>query len=381
MHAAFRPFYSLFPTCSPHCGVLLVHVLSKLRAWTKPITESPLVGTVADVTRSRRDLIIENALLRQQLLVLQRQVKRPKLSWRDRAVIVGLASRMATWKNALLIVKPETVLRWHRELFRWVWWRKSQPKPIIGRPRLPKEHIALMRRMAKENLTWGTERIRGELLKLGLPVAKSTIQRYLKGRRAVGPGSQTWRTFLHNHASAIWVCDFLQTYDVWFRDIFVFVIIELASRRVVHAAVTRHPSEAWVAQQLREATPFGEGPRYLIRHNDRKYGTTFDRLAIGAGIKVLHTPIAAPRANSFCERFLGSLRRECLGFFLILSERQLLQFVTEYVRYYNHARPHQGIAQAIPMPTTPSPAARLDGTIVGRPVLHGLHHDYQQRAA
>ncbi len=355
-------------------------LISRLRAWTKPITATPLVGTVVDVTRSRRDLIVENALLRQQLLILQRQVKRPKLRWRDRVLIVGIASRVATWKNALLIVKPETVLRWHRELYRRVWWRKSQPKPMIGRPRLPKEHIALMRRMAKENLSWGAERIRGELLKLGLPVAKSTIQRYLKGRRAVGPGSQTWRTFLHNHASAIWVCDFLQIHDLWFRDIFVFVIIELSSRRVVHAAVTRHPGEAWVAQQLREATPFGEGPRYLIRHNDRKYGTSFDRVALGAGIKVLHTPIAAPRANAYCERFLGSLRRECLDCLLILGERHLLSQVNDYVRYFNHARPHQGLAQRIPVPPPPD-AAALEGQIVARPVLNGLHHDYQRRAA
>ncbi len=227
--------------------------------------------------------MVENALLRQQLIVLERQVKRPKLSWRDRAILVVLSSRVVTWKQTLLIVKPETVLRWDRDLFRWVWRRKSQPKPTIGRPRLPCEQVTLIRRIAKENLSWGTERIRGELLKLGLPVAKSTIQRYLKGRRAAGPGSQTWRTFLRNHASAIWACDFLQTRDVWFRAIFVFVIIELASRRVVHVGITRHPGEAWVVQQLREATPFGQGPRHLIRDNDNKYGSQFDTVAAGAG--------------------------------------------------------------------------------------------------
>jgi transposase InsO family protein len=356
-------------------------LINRLRRWTKPITETPLVGAVTDVTRSRQELIIENAMLRQQLIVLNRQVKRPKLSWRDRVVIVGLTSRVATWKNALLIVKPETVLRWHRELFRWVWRRKAQSKRAIGRPRLPKEQVTLIRRLAKENLTWGAERIRGELLKLGLPIARSTIQRYLKGRRAAGPGSQTWRTFLHNHASAIWACDFLQTHDVWFRDISVFVIIELASRRVVHAAVTRHPGEVWVAQQLREATPFGPGPRYLIRDNDRKYGTRFDTVAAGTGIRVLHMPIAAPRANAVCERFLGSVRRECLDFVFILGERHLLHCVTKYVQYFNHARPHQGIAQAIPMPTTPSTSATPAGKLVALPVLNGLHHDYQRRVA
>jgi len=158
----------------------------------------------------------------------------------------------------LLIVKPETVLRWHRELFRWHWRRKSEPKRAIGRPRLPTEQVALIRRLASENLSWGTERIRGELLKLGLSVARSTIQRCLKGRRAAGPGSQTWRTFLHQHAEAIWASDFLQLHDFRFRDLFVFVIIELASRQVVHVAVTPHPGEGWVAQKLREAKPFWE---------------------------------------------------------------------------------------------------------------------------
>jgi transposase InsO family protein len=136
-----------------------------------------------------------------------------------------------------------------------------------------------------------------------------------------------------------------------------------------------------VAQQLREATPFGVGPRFLIRDNDRKYGATFDRVAVGAGIKVLHTPIAAPRANAVCERFLGSLCRECLDFLLILSERHLLLQVTEYIRYYNHARPHQGIGQAIPCAATSPELQPSDGVIVGLPVLAGLHHDYQRCAA
>jgi putative transposase len=144
-------------------------LLRRPRDWTKPITATPLVGALTDSTRSRRELILENALLRQQLLVLQRQEKRPKLHWRDRAVIVGLASRVATWKNALLIVKPETVLRWHRELFRWHWRRKSQPKRPVGRPRLPKEQVALLRRMATQNLTWGAERIRGVKNEMSCP--------------------------------------------------------------------------------------------------------------------------------------------------------------------------------------------------------------------
>jgi transposase InsO family protein len=333
------------------------------------------------LTRSKQALLVENALLRQQLLVLERQLKRPKLNWWDRAVMVMLASRLASWQDALLIVKPDTVLRWHRDLFRWLWRRKSQVKARLGRPPLAREKVALIRRLAKENIAWGSERIRGELLKLGLPVAKATIQKYLKGRRAAGPGSQTWRTFLHNHASAIWACDFVQLHDFWFRTLFVFVIIELASRRVVHIAVTRQPGEAWVAQQLREATPFGQGPRYLIRDNDRKYGQQFDGVATSVGIRVLHTPIAAPRANAVCERFIGSLRRECLDFLLILSERHLLHQLEAYVLYFNQARPHQGLAQRIPVPAMATDSTALAGEVVGMPVLGGLHHDYQRRAA
>lgn len=235
--------------------------------------------------------------------------------------------------------------------------------------------------MAKENISWGAERIRGETLKLGLSIAKSSIQKYLKGRRAAKPGSQIWRTFLRNHASAIWASDFLQTRDVWFRDLFVFVIIELSSRRVVHFGVTRHPNEAWVAQQLREATPFGEGSRLLIHDNDHKYGTQFDKVAAGVGIKVIHTPVRAPGANAVCERFMGSLRRECLDYLLILSERHLRRQVNQYVRYFNLVRPHQGLNQHIPMPPVPSNTAVLEGEVISIPVLNGLHHNYRRRAA
>jgi transposase InsO family protein len=349
-------------------------LLGKLRAWTKPCTQTPLVGAVTDLARSKSSLILENALLRQQLIVLKRQVKRPKLTWRDRALFVVLASRLKRWKEALLIVKPETLLRWHRDLFRRVWRRKSSRQAAGGRPALASDQVVLIRRLATENRTWGAERIRGELLKLGAAFAKSTIQKYLKGRRRVpGPGSQTWGTCLRNHASAIWACDFVQTYDVLFRAIFVFAIIELGLRRVVHIAVTRHPDDAWVAQQLREATPFGTRPQYLIRDNDSKYGSQFD--------KVLRTPIAAPKANAVCECFVGSLRRECLDYLFILGERHLLTQVKAYVVYFNQARPHQGIDQRILAAPARLGSPPVEGTIVRLPIRNDLHHDYQRRVA
>jgi putative transposase len=157
--------------------------------------------------------------------------------------------------------------------------------------------------MVLENLTWGAKRIRGELLKLGVIIAKSTIQRYIHELRPVEPQRQGWSAFLHNHASAIWACDLLQTYDILFRSLFVFVIIDLGSRRIVQWGVTRHPTDTWHAQQVRNATAFGAGPRYLIRDNDSKYGTRFDRAVAGAGVVTRRTPRQAPRANAMCERF------------------------------------------------------------------------------
>jgi len=244
-------------------------------------SQSLVLNAVSDLTRSKSELVLENALLRQQLIVLQRHVKRPALTWRDRALFVLFASKLPSWDTALMIVQPDTLLRWHRDLFRRVWIGKSRRKGKKGRDPLAEDIVTLIQNMAKDNRTWGAERIRGELLKLGVKVAKSTIQKYINQVRSPVPTSQTWSTFLRNHAQDIWAVDFLQAYDLFFRAIFVFVVIELGSRRLVHFGVTRSPSDAWVAQQLREATSFGEGPRFLIRDNDNKYGAAFDRVAKG----------------------------------------------------------------------------------------------------
>jgi len=332
-------------------------VKQRLRQWTKPDNHTLVLNTALDLTRPKSELILENLLLRQQLIVLKRQVNRPKLTWRDRTLLVLLASKLRTWKETLVIVQPETVLRWHRELFKRFWKRKSKPQQKQGRPPLTDDLV--------------------ELIKLGIRVSKSTIQRYMEGVRQSSPSpKQTWTTFLHNHAGEVWACDFLQTFDVLFQTVFVFVIIELGSRRVVHFGVTRNPTDRWAAQQLREATPFGEGPRFLIRDNDNKFGDSFAQVARGTGIEVLKTPYRAPRTNAICERFLGSLRRECLDHLLILGERHLYRVVKEYKQYFNHARPHQGIEQRIPCQPVRSETPSATGKVASRPVLGGLHHDY-----
>jgi transposase InsO family protein len=235
--------------------------------------------------------------------------------------------------------------------------------------------------MASTNRLWGAERIRGELLKLDIHICKRTIQKYIRGVRTPRLTGQSWRTFLHNHAGEIWACDFLQVTDLFFRSLFAFFIIELKSRKVIHVGVTKSPTDAWTAQQLREATPYGHTPKYLILDRDRKFGPCFTRVAATSGIKLLKTPYHAPRANAICERFLGSVRRECLDHVLILHEKQLHRVLKAYVVYFNRARPHQGIHQQVPEgEVTTQPPDRWSDRIISVPILGGLHHEYRRVA-
>ncbi|RPH74675.1 integrase [bacterium] len=329
-------------------------------------------------------MIAENMFLRQQVIVLERQVARPQLRRRDRIVLMMLVSRIQGWRDALIIVKPDTLIRWHRRGFKLFWRWKSQTKQ--GRPPIAAETIALIEEMAISNRTWRAKRIQGELLKLNIKVSKETVKKYMRrARKGLPPRKrgQTWATFLANHAGETWACDFVQTYDLLFRAVFVYFIIELGSRRVVHFGVTRSPSDRWVAQQVREATPYDERPRFLIRDNDRKYGQGFTRVTEDRRIEVRRTPVRAPPANAICERFIGSVRRECLDHMLILSDHHLYRVVGEYVEYFNRARPRQGLGQRIPDP--PPEEAVCQATeglqrIVGHPVLGGLHHDYRSAA-
>ena len=335
----------------------------------------------ADLARTKPQLLAENAFLRQQLLVLRRQVRRPRCTPADRALLVLLASRLRTWRHALLLVQPDTLLRWHRQLFRWHWRRTSRATSPAHRPPLAPEPIALIREMAAANRLWGAERIRGELLKLDIRLAKSTIQRYLRDSRPPRRSSQGWATFLRNHAHDVWACDFLPVTDVLFRPLDACFVLALGSRRVVHVGVTRHPTDAWVAQQLREATPFGQRPRYLLRDNDSKYGPAFARVAAATGIEEMCTAYRAPRQNATCERFLGSVRRDCLDHLLILGEAHLRRVLREDGHYFNRDRPQQGLAQRLPeAPAAGARCASAGGSVRAIPILGGLHHAYGRAA-
>ena len=334
----------------------------------------------------------ENTLLRQQLIVASRTVNRPKLQPHERGLLVLLARLVPRWRDALLLVKPETVLRWHRAGGRLFWRHRSKPD-ARREPKLAGDLIALIRRMATSNATWGAERIRGELLKLGLRVSKRTIQKYMRGIRPRVPrGGQRWRTFLRNHT--VWACDFVQTYDVWFRT----------HLRVLHR---RHQQQASRAPggnvqpesavdgthpHVTSLTTFGRtwgpapqrhsirrGPQFIIRDRDDKYGAEFDRVAKGAGTRVIKTAVRAPLMNSVVERFLRSVRRECLDHVIIVGEHHLDSVLREYgLQYFNTLRPHQGIGQQVPVPSVaPGTACPDPRRVVARPILGGLHHDYQ----
>ena len=282
------------------------------------------------------------------------------------------------WRDALHVVKPDTLLRWHRDLFTLLWHHKSRRRGARGRLRV--ELIDLIQAMATANGLWGAERIRGDLLKLGIRVSKRTVQKYMRSVRPRGQHGQTWGTFLRNHTHDIWACDVLQLYDAWFRPIYAFFIVAPGTREVVHVNVTRSPTDAWVAQQLREATPYDSAPRFLIRDNDGKFGRDFAAAATSADMDVVPIPPRSPNLNAICERFLGGLRRECLDHVLLLGEDHLRRVLAEWVGHFNGGRPHQGIGQRIPnqrqRPGRVEPCRR----IVAFPVLGGLHHDYRRAA-
>ena len=324
--------------------------------------------------RDREALVAENVLLRQQLAVLTRPTrKRPRLRTRDKLFWVVVRALRRDWHRHLVLVQPESIIRWHRQAWRLVWrWRSRGP---LGRPRLSAEVRELIARMARENPRWGSERIRGELLKLGLVVSKRSIQRYRR-RGPAHPSSQTWRTFLANHAPHLWAADLLTVQTLTFKTLYVLVFIAHGRRQLVHVNVTAKPTAAWVWRQLIEATPWGNKPRHLLRDRDAVYGRDFRARAERVGIDAIATPVRAPRANAVAERIIGTLRRECLDHLIILDEQHLRSVVAEFVQYYNLDRPHRTLCLETPVPTWRA----ADGPVRSRPVLGGLHHVYERAA-
>ncbi len=323
--------------------------------------------------RDRSQLALENLALRQQLAVLRHKAPRPKLRRADRAFWVNLARVWDQWRSALILVRPETVLRWHRQGFRYFWRWKSRGGPCVS-----PEVIRLIRRMFQENRLWGAPRIRSELLLLGYDVAEATVAKYMT-RRGRRPPSQTWRTFLRNHLRATAACDFFVVPTATFRLLFCFVILSHDRRRILHFNVSAHPTAEWIAQQIRETFPAdGTEPRYLLRDRDGAYGDAFRRVVRAIGIREILTAPQSPRQNPYAERLIGSVRRECLDHFIIFNESHLQRILREYVHYYNRSRPHLALDRNAPIPRGVEFPSQ--GPIVALPEVGGLHHRYSRAA-
>jgi putative transposase len=335
--------------------------------------------------RSPAVLAAENLFLRKQLALYQERHSKPRRATNATRLVLVWLGRWFDWRPALAVVQPETFLRWHWQGFRLFWQRKSRP----GRPPLPAELQALIRRMAHENPTWGEERIANELLlKLGLRVSPRTVRKYLpqrlnhgRGRRAT---SQRWRTFVRNHAQAIVACDFCVVVTATFRLLYVFIVMEHATRRILHVNVTAYPTAPWTLQQLREAMLADHGYRFLIHDRDRIFSRDLDQRVQNLGLRVLKTPPHSPQANALCERLFGTMRRECLDFVILLTENHVRRLLAAWIPHYNHGRPHMSLGPGISELPPPLPVTlhahrhRLPAhlRVVSRSVLGGLHHEY-----
>jgi transposase InsO family protein len=323
----------------------------------------------------RSALALENLALRQQLAVLKRATPRPRLRRRDRLFWVVLSRLWRGWRKALVLVQPQTVVRWHQLGFRLFWRWKSRARQ--GRPPIDAAVRALIRRISRENALWGAPRIRAELRLLGHEVAESTVAKYMV-RRKDKPPSQTWRTFLRNHAGCLASMDFFVVPTVTFRLLYGFLILRHERRCVAHFAVTAAQTAAWVAQQLREAFPYGEAPRYLIRDRDGIYGEEVRRCLRGMDIEEVVIAPRSPWQSPFVERLIGSLRRELLDHVIVLNERHLRRLLSSFFDYYHQSRPHRALDQNAPEPREVEPPGR--GRVIALPQVGGLHHRYRRAA-
>lgn len=278
-----------------------------------------LVAALADVFKSRSRLAAENLCLRRQLVVLKRRQVRPLLHDADRRFWVLACCWFGDWRDSLIIVKPDTVIRWHRKGWRAYWrWRSTRSKRA-GRKRTTPEIRELIRRMARENPLWGQRRIQAELARLGISVGARTVAKYMRCPSSASP-SPGWRQFLAEHRQEIWACDLFTVQTLWFRTLYVFFVIHHGTRKLVHARVTAQPNSQWLAQQMLEACdPSTERPRYLIHDRDSSFGAIFDRRVKSLAISQIRTPVKAPRANAIAERWIRSIRNECLNHRLVLG--------------------------------------------------------------
>jgi transposase InsO family protein len=329
----------------------------------------PFIRMLCDCFKSRWQLEAEVVVLRHQLNVLQRRApRRPHVRWIDRALFIWLYRRCPRILGAITIVRPETILRWHRMGFAAYWRWKS--RSTGGRPRIAKEVRELIRRMSLENPLWGATKIHGELLKLGIQVAQSTVSIYMVPRR--DRPLQTWKTFLCNHMDGIAAIDLFVVPTIAFQQLFACLVLGHGRRQLLGIAVTRNPTAEWLARQITEAFPWDSAPKYLIRDNDRAFGAAFKDRIRAMGIRDRPTSFRSPWQNGYVERLIGSLRRECTDHLVVFNAEHLRRVLSKYAAHYNTGRTHIALGKDAPCRR---PIERF-GDIVAYPILGGLHHRY-----
>ncbi len=336
------------------------------------------LGAVLRGFRTRRSLMLENLALRQQLAVFKRQQPRPRLGAIDKLFWVIARRFWAHWKEALLIVLPDTVARWHRSGFKLYWAMLCKVRnPVGGGRRIPKQIRELIFRMVADNPSWGAPRIHGELLMLGFDVSETTISRWMKRAPKDPQPAKRWLAFLRNHREAIAAMDFFTVPTLTFGVLYCFFIIGHDRRRILHFNVTRHPTSAWIVQQLREAFPYDSAPRFLLFDHDAKYGLEVLGSIRSLKMTPVRTSIRSPWQNGVAERWVGSCRRDLLDHVIALDERHLKRLLSEYVSYYHDDRTHLGLDKQTP---AGRPRSLEKGTVICQQRVGGLHHRYGRAA-
>jgi transposase InsO family protein len=319
---------------------------------------------------------MEVLALRHQLNVLKRSVKRPNLTASDRFFWACLAATWRSWRCTLTMVKPETVIGWHRKGFRLFWnWKSRHGRR--GRPRVAVETRELIRKMSRDNLLWGAPRIHGELLKLGIDIGETSVSKYMVRRRK--PPSPGWKAFLENHLKSIVSVDFFTVPTIRFQILYVFLVLAHDRRRILHFAVTPHPTAEWTAQQLREAFPWDRAPRFLLRDRDGIFGADFSRQVQELGIQEVLGAPRAPRQRADIERVIGTIRRECLDHVIVFNEAALHRHLKLFLEYYHATRTHLSLEKDTPESRPVQPPE--SGRVIAVPKMGGLHHRYERRAA
>jgi putative transposase len=334
-------------------------------------------GVLLRIFRTCRSLMLENLALRQQLAVLKRRHPKPRLGPFDKLFWVVARRFWPKWKDALLLVSPETVVRWHRAGFRLYWAMLCKLRRQVGGKRISKQIRDLIFQMVVENPTWGAPRIHGELLMLGFDVSERTISRWMRCAPRNPAPAKRWLSFLHNHREALAAMDFFTVPTVTFNLLYCFFIISHDRRRILHFNITRHPTSSWIVQQLREAFPYQSAPKFLLFDHDAKYGLEVPAAIRSMTIASVRTSIRSPWQNGVAERWVGSCRRDLLDHIIALNERHLKRLLADYVCYYHEDRTHMSLQKQTPGGRIRS-AAR--GRVVSRARLGGLHHRYDQAA-